>query len=88
MIGLLNRWVFGRERLNDMLTSQLQEEVHEAQRKIAGQEEEIVKLKAALASRPRNPDARVLELQQELQGFKLIAGELPHLYDSPKLMCR
>jgi centromeric protein E len=52
----------------------LQEEVHEAQRKIAGQEEEIKKLKAALASRPRNPDARVLELQQELQGYKLIAG--------------
>ena len=48
--------------------------MHEAQRKIAGQEEEIKKLKAALASRPRNPDARVLELQQELQGFKLIAG--------------
>jgi len=48
--------------------------VHESQRKIAGQEEEIKKLKAALASRPRNPDARVLELQQELQGFKLIAG--------------
>jgi centromeric protein E len=56
---------------------QLQEEVHEAQRKIAGQEEEIVKLKAALAARPRNPDARVLELQQEIQGFKLIAGTSP-----------
>ena len=62
--------------------------MHEAQRKIAGQEEEIVKLKAALASRPRNPDARVLELQQELQGFKLIAGELLRLFDRGMLMCR
>ena len=36
---------------------------------------EINRLKAELAIRPRDPNARVVELQDELEQYKLIAGE-------------
>lgn len=55
---------------------QLQEDLHAAQLKMAEQEEEVARLKAELAIRPRDPDARVRELQDELDQYKLIAGGL------------
>jgi centromeric protein E len=61
-----------------MLTSsQLQEEVHAASLRLSEQELEIKRLKQELAMRPKDPNARVVELQDELDQYKLIAGEFP-----------
>jgi hypothetical protein len=62
-----------------VLTVQLQEELSAAQLKASKQEAEIAKLKAELSVRPRNPDARVVELSNEIEHFKLIAGGYSHM---------
>lgn len=43
------------------------------------QDIEISRLKAELAIRPKDPNARVVELQDELEQYKLIAGEFVSL---------
>jgi hypothetical protein len=75
LIVLPPRLVEGHGDKGQYLTPQLQEELSAAQLKASKQEAEIAKLKAELAIRPRDPDARVVELSNEIEHFKLIAGE-------------
>lgn len=53
----------------------LQEEVHAASLRLSEQDLEINRLKKELAMRPKDPNARVVELENELDQFKLIAGK-------------
>lgn len=53
---------------------QLQEDLHAAEMRVADQEEEITRLKAELERRPFEPEARILELQDEIDQLKMIAG--------------
>lgn len=62
-------------RILVLTKSQLQEEVHAASLRLSEQELEIKRLKQELAMRPKDPNARVVELQDELDQYKLIAGE-------------
>ena len=62
-----------------MVDVQLQEDLHAAQLTMAGQENEISALKSELDARAMDPDKRILELQREVGGLKMIAGELTRL---------
>ena len=42
---------------------------------MAEQEDELIRLRTELEVRPVDPDARILELQDEVAGLKLIACE-------------
>lgn len=48
--------------------------MHAAQLRLSEQDLEISRLKSELAIRPKDPNARVVELQDELEQYKLIAG--------------
>lgn len=58
----------------DKSTTELQESLHAAQIRMRAQEDEIAALKRELGARPKNPDKRIMELQDEVAGLKLIAG--------------
>ncbi|ORX37049.1 P-loop containing nucleoside triphosphate hydrolase protein [Kockovaella imperatae] len=59
----------------DKSTTELQEDLHAAQLKIADQEDEIARLGWELELRPRDVDSRVADLQEEVAGLKLIAAD-------------
>lgn len=48
--------------------------MHAASLRLSEQDLEIQRLKKELAMRPKDPNARVMELQDELDQYKLIAG--------------
>ena len=61
-----------------MLTaSKLQEQLHDAQARLQDQEDEIKRLGWELELRPRNTDARIVELQDKIKGLELIEGKHP-----------
>jgi hypothetical protein len=55
--------------------SQLQESLDAAERKITQQSQEMARLRDELGARAVKPDERILALQDEVAGLKLIAGE-------------
>ncbi|KAK1925901.1 P-loop containing nucleoside triphosphate hydrolase protein [Papiliotrema laurentii] len=59
----------------DKSTTDLQEDLHAAQLQIAKQADEITRLKSELDARPVNPDARIVQLQDEVAGLKMIADD-------------
>ena len=59
---------------SQLMSVQLQEDLHSAQLRMADQEDEIARLGWELELRPRDVDARVAALQDEVAGLKLIAG--------------
>ena len=58
----------------------LQEDLHAAQIRLTEQQDEIKRLRTELDFRPTDPDKRILELQEEVSGLKLIAGQLYLLF--------
>lgn len=42
---------------------------------MSDQQDEISRLRSELETRPINPEKRILELQDEVSGLKLIAGK-------------
>ncbi|RSH90768.1 Kinesin-like protein kip2 [Saitozyma podzolica] len=59
----------------DKSTTDLQEDLHAAQLRNAEQEDEIARLRLELEARPINPDARIIELQDEIAGLRMIAAD-------------
>ncbi|CAK9784791.1 kinesin-domain-containing protein [Cutaneotrichosporon oleaginosum] len=53
----------------------LREQLHEAELKAQEQAEEIERLKAALDARPVEPNAKILELQEEVSQLRMIAAD-------------
>ena len=54
---------------------QLQEDLHAAQLKMSQQADEICRLQMELDARPSNPNEKIVQLQNEVGGLKLIACE-------------
>lgn len=60
----------------DRLTiCQLHEDLHAAELRISEQQDEVSHLRSELEARPLHPEKRILELQDEVSGLKLIAGK-------------
>lgn len=59
----------------DRSTTELQEDLHASELKISEMEEEVALLKRELEARPSDPDAKIMQLQHEVAGLRMIAGE-------------
>lgn len=59
----------------DKTSSKLQEELHLAELRNSELEDEVAQLKAELDIRPKDPDERVVALQQEVNQLRMIASD-------------
>ncbi len=66
---------------------QLQEDLHAAELRISEQQDEISRLRSELDSRPLNAEKRTVELQDEVSGLKMIAGEFSRHSIGSELTC-
>jgi centromeric protein E len=57
----------------ELINFQLQEDLHAAEMKVSEQTDEIYKLRMELEARPLKPNARIVELQEQVSGLQLIA---------------
>lgn len=54
---------------------QLHEDLHAAELRNSEQQDEISRLRSELEARPLHPEKRIVELQDEVSGLKLIASQ-------------